>query len=232
MRRSFVLFLPLLGLLAASLAVGEDRGAEKPRRAEKAQPIRPVALDVDAFLKDYDRNGDGYLSKDELPERYRHAFDKLDANKDGKLSRDELVRGAASLQPRRRPSDLVFVLVETSDCDECCAEELQVIYDFLRKIDRDGDGKISADELKGAREGLIRKRVDSVFKELDRNGDGKISRDEARGQVKQHFAELDADKDGFISREELTKAVRERPAALPAGKVPAKNKPVGRSPER
>jgi len=95
------------------------------------------------------------------------------------------------------------VLVEMSDCDECCAEELQQMFDVLRKLDRNGDGKIDADEIKSGREVVVKERVDTLFKELDANKDGKISKDEARGQIKAHFGQLDTNKDGFIDREEL-----------------------------
>jgi len=217
MRRTVVLVLPLLVLAAAGLVVGQDGkdrpGTEKAVQREKQAGKPALLFDVDTFLKEHDADKDGHLSKDELPARFRHNFDKLDTNKDGKLSREELQQGVAHLQPRRRPSDLMFILVETSDCDECCAEELQTAYDFLRKLDANKDGKIDATELKTAREDLVRHRVDSIMKELDRNQDGKISREEARGQIGRHFAELDTNQDGFISRDELQKAVAARPTA-------------------
>jgi Ca2+-binding EF-hand superfamily protein len=200
--------------VAAGLVLGQgrkDKRGEGPEPAAKAKAGKPKFFDVDEFIREHDRNKDGYLSKDELPARFRHNFDKLDTNKDGKLSREELLAGVPHLQERRRPSDVVFVLVEMSDCDECCAEELQIIYDFLRKIDKDKNGKIDAAELKAAREKLVKHRVDAIFAELDTNKDGKISRAEARGQIKRHFAELDTNKDGFISREELMQAVGRKP---------------------
>jgi len=154
-----------------------------------------------------------------LPERFRANFARLDTNKDGKISRDELQKGFTNLYPERRPSDLVFLMVEMSDCDECCAEELQVIYNFLHKADRNNDGKIDAGELKEAREHLLNHRVEGIFKALDADRDGKISRTEARGQIRRHFDDLDANKDGFISRDELRKAAQEKPGeVLPKGK--------------
>jgi len=221
----FVLVLPLLMALAVGLSGGEDakkKGADKPRTAGEAgkKDKQPRLFDADEFIQDHDSNKDGVLSKDELPERFRHNFEKLDANKDGKISKEELEKGFHHLQARRRPSDFVFVLVEMSDCDECCAEELQVVYDFLRKLDKDGNGKIAADELKAGREELVNKRVDAVFKALDTNKDGKISKEEARGQVRRHFDELDTNKDGFVSRDELLKAG----TALPGKSAPEPKK--------
>jgi len=167
--------------------------------------------EVDEFLQTYDKDKDGMLSREEVPERYRHNFARIDTNKDGKLSREELRKGAAYLHSRRRPSDVVFHLVEMSDCDECCAEELERVFSFLRKIDTNNDGKISADELKAAREALAGARVDRIMKELDIDKDGKLSREEARGQIKKHFADLDTNKDGFIDRAEMLRGATENP---------------------
>jgi len=223
MQRLF-LFL-VLALLSVGLVASEDRKekrdsdkppADKSGTDNTTKAGKPVPFfDVDEFIKEYDANKDGSLSKEELPERFRHNFDKLDTNKDGKLSREELQKGFAHLQPQRRPSDFVFILVEMSDCDECCAEELQTVYDFLKKLDKNNNGKIDADELKAGREQMINNRVDGIFKALDTNKDGKISKEEARGQIKRHFDDLDSNKDGFISRDELLKAAHEKPSELP-----------------
>jgi Ca2+-binding EF-hand superfamily protein len=221
--RRFVLLLPILALVVTALVAAEDRkdrrGRDRARPAAKDRARKAVPpFDVDEFIKTYDKNKDGYLSRDELPERFRKHFDKLDTNKDGKLSRAELEKGMGYLLPRRRPSDVVFSLVEMSDCDECCAEELQIIYDFLRKLDTNKDGKIHPDELKVAREALVKKRVDAIFEALDTNKDGKISRKEARGMIKRHFDELDTNKDGYVDRAELTRAAAEKPRKLPPRK--------------
>ena len=50
----------------------------------------------------YDKNGDGKLSKDELPERLKPLMDRADANKDGFLDKAELTE-VAQRQGRRNP---------------------------------------------------------------------------------------------------------------------------------
>jgi len=221
MRRSIVLLFPVMLVLVATLAAGEDR-KEKSRsdtpttkeggKAKGTAPAPP--FDADEFIKEYDTDKDGTLSKEELPQRFRYAFERIDANKDGKISRQELEKGFTHLMSQRRPSDFIFLLVEMSDCDECCAEELQLVYDVLRKMDKNNDGKIEGDELKVARDEIVQKRVDRILKELDGDKDGKLSKSEARGAVRRYFAELDTDKDGFVSRDELLKGALEVPGHL------------------
>ena len=107
-----------------------------------------------------------------------------------------------------------------SDCDDACHGEVQRAYDILRKLDKNKDGKIDADELKAAREQIVKDRVDYLFKELDKNKDDKISRDEAQGMLRQDFDQIDRNKDGFIDREELTRAATARLEAAGSGAGP------------
>jgi acetyl esterase/lipase len=44
---------------------------------------------TDAFFTQHDKNGDGKLTKEELPERIRRMFERVDANSDGFLTKEE-----------------------------------------------------------------------------------------------------------------------------------------------
>jgi len=121
----------------------------------------------------------------------------------------ELRRHAKSHQAARL-SDAVRTLLEMTDCEECCVEEVQRIYDMLRKLDTDKSGKIDLKELKAERERIVEERVKGAFERLDANKDGKISKEEAKGLIKEHFDRIDRNKDGSIDREELLQAAKER----------------------
>jgi Ca2+-binding EF-hand superfamily protein len=209
--------IALGALLAVGFAVAQERGAEPATQKKPATPGKPLQFDLDGFLRDRDKNGDGFLQRDELPPAYRAAFERLDTNKDGKISREELAQGVAHLRPRRRPSDLIYMLVEMSDFNEEGPREVQRAYDILRKLDQNKDGKIDADELKAGREHIANNRVDFLFKQLDANKDGRISREEAKGHIHANFAEIDVNGDGFIDRAELLKAAMENPTREPTG---------------
>jgi len=216
--RMLIASVALAAILAVGFAAAQDRGERPPppREREKA-PGKPLQFDTDRFFKDYDKNGDGFLTRDELPAELRQSFDRIDANRDGKISRDELARGIANLQPRRRASDMIYMLIEMSDSHEDSAAEVQRAYDILRKLDKNRDGKIDPDELKAERTRLLKSRVDTLFKQLDADEDGRISRAEAKGQIRQDFDEIDRNRDGYIDRDELMRAaVAPRAPAPPA----------------
>lgn len=93
----------------------------------------------------------------------------------------------------------------------------KILAEMLKKFDKDGDGKLSADEAKAAREA----RQAEMMKKFDKNGDGELSEDERKAmyaEMKARHEELlakyDADKDGKLSPDEI-KAAREAGEKLP-----------------
>jgi Ca2+-binding EF-hand superfamily protein len=155
------------------------------------------------YISELDKNKDGSLSKDELPADMREGFADLDANKDGKLSAEELEHHAQALSQRGTPVEVISFWVVDADTNPPSRDELQNVYDLLRKADSNNDGKLSAEELKAAREQAVEKRVDAMFKRCDKNHDNKISKDEAGGLPGPMFEQADKNHDGFIERNEL-----------------------------
>jgi len=200
-------------ILAAGFVVAQERVERPPAPKSGSEAGKPPQFDIDRFFKDFDKNGDGFLQPEELPPELRPAFERIDTNRDGKISREELARGIGHLQPRRRASDMVYMLIETSDSDEDSRNEVQRAYEILLSLDKNRDGKIDAQELKAGRERILKSRIDSLFKQLDTNNDGRISREEAKGQIRQDFNEIDRNRDGFIDRDELMRAATARPPA-------------------
>ncbi|MCI0359580.1 MAG: EF-hand domain-containing protein [Planctomycetaceae bacterium] len=90
---------------------GEARpDARRPaegRPAEGRRGFNPEELQ--ARLKEADKNGDGQLSKDEAPPMLKERFDRIDANGDGQLDQTELkqmierLREGGGDRPQRRP---------------------------------------------------------------------------------------------------------------------------------
>lgn len=71
---------------------GGERGERGGMMGGPPDPAQMVSM-----LMANDKNKDGKLSKDELPERMQGIIARADTNKDGKLSKDELTKFASSM---------------------------------------------------------------------------------------------------------------------------------------
>jgi Ca2+-binding EF-hand superfamily protein len=139
---------------------------------------------VDGMISRSDKNGDGKLSRDEVPELLRDRFDEIDRNKDGFIDKEELTAVGDRVRRRMREGGGPPGLQGRPGADgpasrpgggaainESNRERIAV---FLREHDKDADGRVSAKEF-GEQKG-------DEFKKLDLNGDGFLSPDElARG---------------------------------------------------
>ena len=111
--------------------------------------------------------------------------------------------------------DPVTTAIDTNSDGVIDAGEIAGAPAALKKLDRNGDGKLTQDELRpampmGARggpgqpQGNAQQTV-SVLMQYDKNGDGKLAKDELPERMQSLMERGDADKDGFLSREELSK---------------------------
>jgi Ca2+-binding EF-hand superfamily protein len=110
---------------------------------------------------------------------------------------------------------------------EISAAEIENASKALKALDKNGDGKLSPDELRpampeGAEGGPGRQvggpgqGVDRMMA-MDKNGDGKLSKDELPERMQAIFADADTDKDGFLSKAELTARMAQPGAGGPGG---------------
>ncbi len=79
-------------------------GLSIPCMAQEEAGRRPTA---NSQFDQWDADGDGRLTRDELPQRIRGNFHRADANRDGFISRDEdaAFRARGRSQPQRRQGD-------------------------------------------------------------------------------------------------------------------------------
>jgi hypothetical protein len=161
----------IAGLLLASSATALPAFAHGPRGGGP-------------FPSEYDANGDGTVTSEEIQAARAEEFAKIDANGDGYISLAELQAWPAKRQEEKFAS-----------------------------LDADGSGSLSQAEFLGDKTGRAATLGAKVFKLADANGDGALSLDEFKalappegGRELFHFAALDTDDDGKISAAEYTAA--------------------------
>ncbi|MFD2158047.1 EF-hand domain-containing protein [Rubritalea tangerina] len=84
---------------------------------------------------------------------------------------------------------------------------------IIEKFDTDGDGKLSEEERKAAREAMEARKAEFIAKH-DTDGDGKLSDEEKKAAKDAFIAQYDTDGDGELSAEER-EAAREAGAKFP-----------------
>lgn len=87
----------------------------------------------------------------------------------------------------------------------------------LKKLDKNGDGKITADETRPAAAPRLNASHEMVRRlmEFDKNTDGKLAKDEMPERLQAMFERGDADHDGFLTREEIKKMTEARSTTNP-----------------
>lgn len=175
----------------------------------KASPeqVRDQAM---RMMKRLDKNGDGTLSADEVPEQAK-ILKRADRNKDGAVDLLELTVAISKQSGRARGdgSRALQMMKRMDKNGDGSIERAEWLgpKDAFGRLDSDGDGRITKEELKraaGNDRGRWRSRAgDALFRRADENQDGKIARDEwpMRPEL---FDRLDANGDGFITRAEVT----------------------------
>jgi Ca2+-binding EF-hand superfamily protein len=150
-----------------SLPQGRGPGGEREGRESEGPARTSIVEDTVNTLMAFDANGDGKLSRSELPERFQGIFDRGDENKDGFLTPDEIRKVAAAQaappqsgepgrdgerggRPRREMNfvrmDPILAAVDTDGDGILSAAEIRDAANAIRKLDKDGDGRVTREE--------------------------------------------------------------------------------------
>lgn len=203
----------------------EDRTAaeESPSKpqSEKTPSAAPErAPSLDQLLQKFDRNNDGRISRDELPEGMRDRLEPLFE----RLNTDAIsLEQLRSSIPRERPAredDSPRVEGDWMGRGQHSEPPVQRPFKLMRLLDQDHNGTLSRSEWEAA---------SKVFGELDANQDGELTpgellgfgefrpgfrREEGRPGDGSRFPEelfrrMDANGDGKVSPEEAPARLRE-----------------------
>jgi Ca2+-binding EF-hand superfamily protein len=174
--------------------------------------------DPEQIFKHLDKNGDGKITADEVPEERREMFQKLlekgDKNGDKALSKEEFIEAFRALGNRgadgppgngpagnRRPEGRER------------PEGRPGREALFKRWDKNGDGKVTADEVPEQARGLFQR----MLERFDKNGDKALSKEEFDEAIKARD-ERGAGKRPEGRRAEAGDSERRRPPGPPPGR--------------
>jgi len=207
----FLLLVPM-GLAAAMQGTGQDPPKKDPAKKPPAVLTELAKLDVAGFLRGFDKNKDGFVTKEELPPLLAERFEKLDTSGDGKLDRTEIEQllqfarrqvGGSPPKPEKPAGKPV--------------DPQKLVADWLTRLDKNKDGKLSKEEAEGP--------LAQAFDRIDTDKSGFLERNELRLMAERlaqmgaalgkgdprtggsprrpEFDPLDKNADGRLTREEV-----------------------------
>jgi Ca2+-binding EF-hand superfamily protein len=137
-------------------------------------------------------------------------FDAIDADRNGYITLEELQAFRASHKRHHRHHGGFVKKLDKDGDGRISRDEAAVAPRFAQHFDRmdaDHDGFLTREELRAAHKAMRTAR----WKRIDTDGDGKVSLAEAQAnapRLAKHFEQLDANHDGFVTPDEMKAAFR------------------------
>lgn len=182
------------------LAISDPKPVELPG-ANVADRMR--GFDV----KRLDRNSDGEITLEEVPEpmkeRFEQLLDRLNLTSVPTDRLEAYMRGERPSESDSKQSDS-----KQSDSSESMKPDAMEKMDTPKVEHRRTQGQPDPKGKKGPAPGS--NVSNAVFEQLDKDSNGKLSADEIPRRMQQNFKSADANKDGSITQKEFDEAMRRR----------------------
>jgi Ca2+-binding EF-hand superfamily protein len=172
------------------------------------------------FLKRFDADRDGKVSKDEFSRHTRERFAWRDLDDDGRIGLEDMPPGVRERAGRwfRRGQENAGKEGKDDNAGKEAQERQPFTLERLlgrvdrrfSRLDRNGDGFIDAGDLEARVSERNAYAARRFFKRFDADGDGKVTRAEFDRRAGQRFADLDLDGDGKITEGDLPPMMRGR----------------------
>jgi len=174
-----------------------------------AQPVDGSSKVSARLLQKWDANGDGRISLDEYLAAAGARFEQADTQNKGAVTADQIANSAHAHERMERRAEGLVKHLDTDGKGFVTADEFAAAAKTrFAKLDRNGDGKLTPDELStlGRNKAPAQKReqlVERHFDKLDNNHDGIITLNEYVAAAVAKFKELDIAGHGRVTAEEI-----------------------------
>ncbi len=196
-----------------------------------AQPVNPAAVSgtrPDFFahmLEQMDTNGDGRISLDEYVAAAGARFKSIDTQNKGSIDAADIASSPAAVARIDQRAESIVKRLDTAGNGYVTNDEfLASAQKRFARLDSNGDGKLTPNELSSPREnrGGNRGKAGGAntafgqkrFDKLDANHDGVVSQDEFLAEAAAKFAQFDTSGNGKVTAAEIEDAPKTHDRAV------------------
>jgi Ca2+-binding EF-hand superfamily protein len=202
--------------------------SKRPQRGLQEQlpqgaPGGGQGQDPEKLFERLDANHDGKVVADEVPDERRGMFEKMlaraDQDGDGALTKQELTDAMKALQPQfsGKPGQMdpakIFRYLDKNGDGRLTADELPtgrpMLEVVMKRGDADGDGALSEGEFSAAMRAVRKAQTGQPAMPATEGGPQRGKKSNAQ-RAARHFSKLDADHDGKLSEQEFAAQSKQR----------------------